>query len=505
MRIECGIMTFILAIQLAGCAQTEACVGAECEQTPSDADSSNGVDPAPDGSVEDPDTSICDESHEDRTVGLQSCSSSAQPGFTLFAPMRSTSTYLIDLWGEKVHEWSSTYKPGLSVYLEDDGSILRATTVPRSAHSNQFDAGGLAGRVEHVSWDSELLWSYQYASTSHISHHDVERLPNGNVLMIAFEVKSEEEALAAGRDYNLLRDGELWPDHIIEVRPNGVDGGEIVWEWHVWDHLIQDFDETKANYGVVADHPGKMNINYVGSGRNAGGADWLHINGIDYNAELDQILLSAHNSSEIYIIDHNTTTEEAAGPAGDFLYRWGNPQAYGRGGPAEQQLFIQHDARWIEDGKPGEGNILIFNNGGSSSGTYTTVDEIVPPYDAEGGYLLDGGAHYGPEQALWRHGVLESERFYSRNISGAHRLTNGNTLICDGPHGRFFEVQSDGTVVWEYINPVINDGIVVQGESVPTTQNGQGNPVFRATRIETTHPALSGRDLTPQGYIETSP
>ena len=333
----------------------------------------------------------------------------------------------------------------------------------------------------------------------------LERLPNGNVLMIAFEVKSEAEALAAGRNYNLLSDGELWPDHIIEVRPNGTEGGDIVWEWHAWDHLIQDFDETKENYGVVADHPGRLDVNFVGNGRGAGGADWLHINSIDYNAELDQILLSAHNTSEIYVIDHNTTTEEAAGPAGDFLYRWGNPQAYGRGGPGEQELFVQHDARWIEDGKPGEGNILIFNNGGSSSGTYTTVDEIVPPYDGQGGYHLDDGAGFGPTEAVWRHGVLESERFYSRNISGAHRLTNGNTLICDGAHGTFFEIDKNKDVVWKYINPVLPNTILSQGDTIPTNQNGFANSVFRCHRYSPSFNGFFGNDLSPLSPIEINP
>ena len=350
MRFELVVFGLFGAILVLGCSDPSDCDTSDCNAGTTQSEPSSPVvpDDSDNPAPGDSDAPVCDESYADRTVGLQSCSPESQPGYTLFAPMRSTSTYLIDAWGEKVHEWESNFNPGLSVYLEEDGSILRATTVPRSAHNNHFDAGGLAGRVEHVSWDSEVLWSYQYASEAFISHHDIERLPNGNILMIAFEVKTEEEALAAGRNYNLLNDGELWPDHIIEVRPTGDNGGEIVWEWHVWDHLIQDFDETKANYGVIADHPGRMDINFVGEGRRAGGADWLHINGIDYNAELDHILLSAHNSNEIYVIDHNTTTEEAAGPAGDFLYRWGNPQAYGRGGPGEQTLFLQHDARWIE-------------------------------------------------------------------------------------------------------------------------------------------------------------
>lgn len=495
----------------AGCADSQECESEDCLEDTSSQQSGETETTEPGTSTEDPeptneDEPLCDETHADWTVGLQSCTQGVQAGYTLFSPMRATSTFLIDAWGEQVHSWESTYKPGLSVYLEADGSLLRATSVPRNTHGAHFDTGGLGGRVENVSWDSELIWSFQYASTEHIAHHDIERLPNGNVLMIAFEVKSEAEAIAAGRDPSLINDGELWPDHIIEVRPEGTDGGEIVWEWHFWDHMIQDFDETKENFGVVAEHPELMDINYVGNGRGAGGADWLHVNSIDYNAELDQILLSAHNTSEILVIDHSTTTEEAAGSAGDILYRWGNPAVYGRGGPGEQALFVQHDAHWIAQGLVGAGNILIFNNGGGrDGGDHTTIDEIVPPYDGAGGYApLDGNAH-GPSAPVWQHGTEEDERFYSRNISGSQRLANGNTLICDGPAGRFIEVQQDGTLVWEYINPVIDTGVVVQGESVPSGQNGQANTVFRATRVPMDHPGLIGRDLTPTGYIEASP
>ena len=516
MRLRVAILVLLPLFLTFGCADSEECgnesnpESAQCVEDsetlqPDEPETSDPDNPTPE--PEPGEDVICTEVHEDWTVGLQSCSEGMQLGYTLFAPIRSTSTFLIDAWGQQVHTWESTYNPGLSVYLEDDGSLLRATSVPRTVHNAQFSAGGLGGRVEHVSWDSELLWSFQYASTEHIAHHDIERLPNGNILMIAFEVKSQAEAIAAGRDPSLMTDNEIWPDHIIEVKPSGIDGAEIVWEWHFWDHMIQDFDETKDNFGVVADHPELLDINYVGDGRRAGGADWLHVNAVDYNADLDQILLSAHNTNEIYVIDHNTTTQEAAGPAGDILYRWGNPAAYGRGGPGEQMLFAQHDAQWIAEGQVGAGNILIFNNGGGrEGGDHTTVDEIVPPYDGTGGYsALEGNAAYEPVATVWQYGSDEDERFYSRNISGAQRLGNGNTLICDGPAGRFLEVQQDGTLVWEYINPVADSGIVVQGENIPTGQNGQLNTVFRATRVPLDHPGIEGRDLVPTGYIETSP
>src|SRR5690606_15913622 len=93
-------------------------------------------------------------------------------------------------------------------------------------------------------------------------------------------------------------------------------------------------------------------------------------NAIDYNPQLDQIMISTREFSELWIIDHSTTTAEAAGhtggrsgKGGDILYRYGNPAAYNRGTRADQKFFYQHDAQWIEPGLPGAGNILVFNNG----------------------------------------------------------------------------------------------------------------------------------------------
>ena len=76
----------------------------------------------------------------------------------------------------------------------------------------------------------------------------------------------------------------LWPEHIVEV---DTDTDSIVWEWHTWDHLIQDYDSTKSNFGIIAEHPERININFPQGGPLSHGGDWLHINSIDYNADLD--------------------------------------------------------------------------------------------------------------------------------------------------------------------------------------------------------------------------
>src|SRR5678815_4211721 len=143
---------------------------------------------------------------------------------------------------------------------------------------------------------------------------------------------------------------------------------------------------------------------------------------------------------EMYVIDHSTTTAEAAGHTGgnsgrggDLLYRWGNPVAYGAGTEADQQLFGQHDAQWIPAGSPGAGNILIFNNGlDRPAGQFSTIEEITPPVDAQGNYALTPGSAYGPALPSWNYTAAIPTSFSSDHISGTQRLPNGNTLICDG-------------------------------------------------------------------------
>jgi len=379
-------------------------------------------------------------------------------GFTLFAPERSTKTYLINLDKEVFYTWNSTYRPGLAAYLLNSGSLIRTTFL--GAHPI-FYAGGMGGGIEEIDYNNNVIWNFEYVNDTHLSHHDIEPMPNGNILMIAWEYKSTNESIEAGRNPDFIpQDSGLWPDHIIEVEPTGPTHGEIVWEWHVWDHLIQDYDPTKDNYGIVKDHPELIDINYLRDIQNIN-PDWNHLNSVDYNEEFDQILISCPSFDEIWIIDHSTTTEEAAGHTGgnsgmggDLLYRWGNPRTYRAGSSFDQWFWAQHDAQWIEAGCPGEGNILVFNNGNGRPGVeYSSIDEIVPPVDSNGNYYREPGNPYGPVEPVWSYKAENPEDFYSGGRSGAQRMPNGNTLICDSDDGYFFEVTTNSEIVWDYLNP----------------------------------------------------
>lgn len=441
-----------------------------------------------------------------RTVGVLLHEAEAADGYTLFAPMPSTTTYLIDNDGRLVHSWEGTARPSFSVYLRENGNLLRTEKIIPPV----FDGGGSGGRLLEQDWDGNVTWDYTLGSDTRWPHHDVEPLPNGNVLVIVWEKKTPSEAASMGRDPDLIAFDEWWPDCILELKPVGLHDAEIVWEWHAWDHLIQDYDATKPHYGVVEDHPERIDINYPDGARAARNEDWMHINAIDYHPEFDQILLSVRTFNEIWVIDHSTTTEEAAtstggryGKGGDILFRWGNPIAYNMGEPEDRKLFMHHDARWIEKGFPGAGNILIFNNGKQRPvEEYSSIEEIVPPVENDGTYQRTSGEPFGPENITWSYAAPVKTEFFAQNISGAERLLNGNTLICSGPFGTFFEVDVAGTIVWKYISPVTINGPVEQGTDLDIGSQSWENQVFRASRYTANYPGFSGRDLTPGDPIE---
>ena len=369
-------------------------------------------------------------------------------GQILYAPMYNSYTYLRECNWLLNHTWTSSYLPGVAVWWLGDGE----GTIIRSIRTGFAPfAGGAGGGVQKVEWDGTVAWDFKYNTNGKFCHHDIKTLPNDNVLMIAWEYKTRAEAIQEGRNPNTVSNQGIYPDHIIEVEPTGPTSGDIVWEWHAWDHLVQDYDPSKDNYGVVEDHPELIDINY---GTSSQQRDMMHTNSVDYNEEFNQILISVCNYNEIWIIDHSTTTEEAAGHTGgnsgmggDILYRWGNPRAYDRGSSSDQKFFNQHDASWIKEGYLGEGNILVFNNGGSRH--YSSVDEIIPPVNENGEYYIEGGEAYGPQAQTWIYTANPPNSFYSSNVGGAHRLPNGNTLITEPSKGIVFEVTPEKTKVWQ--------------------------------------------------------
>ena len=428
------------------------------------------------------------------TVGLiQHNPGTLDDGFVLFAPTRSNTTYLIDRCGKEVKSWTSTYNPGLSCYLLSDGTLLRTGVV----QSQSFNAGGHGGVIEKIDWNGNVIWTYFISDATNWQHHDVKALPNGNILVIAWESKTNTQAIAKGRN-PLLVPTTLWSEQILEIQPTGATGGNIVWEWHLWDHLIQDFDNTKPDFGAVNTNPQLLNINYNAT---AGNSDWIHLNSIDYNVALDQILVSSRVLNEIWVIDHSTSSAEAAshsggnsGNGGDFLFRWGNPLAYNTG--TSTQFFGQHNAQWIQTGLPYENQIMVFNNGnGRTGGNYSTIEIINPPVD---GFNYTSSLPYLPTTTSWIYNDGNPNNFYAQLTSGCQQLSNGNVLFCNGPKGTFKEISASGTILWEYINPVSVTGILTQGTTAAS------NAAFRCTFYPSSYSGFNNQLFSSLTIIENS-
>ena len=412
-------------------------------------------------------------------LGLLVHEPEAFEGYTLLH--RNPVHYLIDIRGRIVHSWNLDWHPASRIL--ETGRLLGLTgdNVVREA-----DPGG------------NVTWEYRYDGDG-VLHHDFLKMPDGNLLLLARRTKTRDEAVAAGADPASVPPQGIAYEAIVEVRPSRPSGGEIVWEWSLWDHLIQDFDPDKANYGDVSDHPELVDLNFPLARASGSEFDWIQANSIDYHPALDQIAISARNFSELWIIDHGTTTEEAAGPAGDLLYRWGNPRAYRAGTVADQRLFRPHRVHWIAPGLPGAGNLLMFNNGSESGGRgrgWSSVVELAPPADGR-------GYRPGEPAPVWTYEADPPAVFYSASRSGAQRLPNGNTLIASGDEGTVFEVTPGGRTVWKYVNPQHHWGRLRQGDLAPTRPDpAWGNRLYRATRYAPDHPGLACLDLTPKGTIE---
>lgn len=444
-----------------------------------------------------------------RTVGVMVNDTRANDGYTLFAPKQNTMTYLINNEGRIINQWTaSKYPPGQAVYLLENGHLLRSCMTKGRLSSG----GGEGGRVEEYDWNDNLVWQLDFSTDTYMQHHDIHILPNGNLLMLVVEKKTYAEVIAAGFNPSKLQtdivtSGMMLPDYIVEIEPTKPVGGRVVWEWHAWDHLIQDYDSTKANYGVVAAHPERID---AAGDQKALPAFWNHMNSIDYNADFDQIAVSVRGNSEVWVIDHGTTTAQASGrtggrrgKGGDLLYRWGNPITYRGGTASDERYFQQHDVEWVPPGYPGAGNFTTFNNG-LGRGDYSTVDEFTPAVDASGNYTLIAGAS-SPKEFTWTYRGTSANPMYSENISGAHRLADGHTVICSGTVGQFLEVTMGGDIVWKYICPVDQNGRMAQGATPSTDPARPGetmNSVFRIYKYARSYAAFVGRTMTPGDFVE---
>lgn len=349
-------------------------------------------------------------------------------GYILMNDVMNHEVYLMDKNANVVYEWDLGNRSiGNDAVLQEDGNLLAAL---RYDESEDIVFGGYGGRIQLMDKEGTPLWDFTYATSEHRTHHDIERLPNGNILAIAWERIPQEQATENGSTHDM----DLYLESVIEIDPNTDD---IVWEWHSIDHVIQDVDDTKLNYGPIKDNPQLININLNSNDT----GNLMHINGIEYDSVNDLIYLSVNFYSEIWVIDHSTDTATAAshtggnfGKGGDLVYRFGNPAAY-NDQESERLFFNNHHPNLFEPGK-----FLIFSNGGDLE--QSTVYEMQLPDALNQQSIPENTA---PE-VIWS---FTDPDLYGGRVSGAVRLPNGNTMITEGDYG-IWEVTTEGEVVWKF-------------------------------------------------------
>ena len=427
-------------------------------------------------------------------------------GYNLIYPHNQSTVFLINSCGEVVHSWTDedVFRPGNTAYILENGNLVK-TKRGNSPINDPIWAGGGGETVEVRDWDNNLISSFDLNDEKARLHHDVAVTENGNILMIAWELKTLEEALSAGRNPDLLASDVLWSEMILEWNPSS---DEIVWEWHAWDHLIQDFDSTRSNFGTVSNHPELIDINYD---EHDGHQDWLHINSIDYNPVLDQIVMSIPYFNELWIIDHSTTTMEAAsnsggnsGKGGNLIYRWGNPAAYQMGSLENKELFFQHDVKWVDPNASSDSNdfglLSLYNNRVDErfssihtlqtdydpiSSSYGFIDGVFAPIDFEVSIIHPDTSSFA----------------VSSGLSSAQFLPNGNSLTLSGRWGYAFELSTRNELVWEYRVPLRGGSPIEQG----TELSINNNITFRIDRYPLDFPGFNGRELVPGNRLELNP
>lgn len=350
--------------------------------------------------------------------------------YTFAVENGGTQSYLLDKSGNKIKEWQFDDNLGNDLELLPEGKLLGIF----KSDNPSITFGGFGGIVKIINNDGSIDWEYEYSSEDYISHHDTEILPNGNVLFIVWEKIDIAEAQANGVNTTV----PIYPETLIEINPSN---NQIVWQWRSFDHIIQDEDDTLLNFGNISDNPQLININYniVDNG------DIMHANGVDYDATKDVIYLSVNYYNEIWVIDHSTSTAEAAtnlggnyNKGGNLLYRFGNPSAY-ENTEGTRLFYNNHFPNLLEDDEPGEGNVLVYVNGSNTG--QSVVYELDMPNDFE----LTPNSNNEPN-IVWS--FTDPALFHGR-VSGAVRLKNGNTLIAEGDYG-FWEVTNNGSIAWKY-------------------------------------------------------
>ena len=420
----------------------------------------------------------------------------AYNGYTLFC-VDNFGSFLIDMRGNVVREWKNVGTVDHPVKMLPGGHVMGATGKHGRIIGHE-DSNDLA----IVDWNDKIIWSYPKAGM----HHDFER--EGNP--VGYYAPGLEPNLKGGKTMILsnkvvkrpkISDKPLLDDIIYIVD----ESGKVIWEWLASDHI------EEMGFSIEARTTMYRYPNYVMS-RTPGmvGGDWIHLNSAswvgpnkwydkgDQRFHPDNIIYDGRQTNTTGIIDHKT---------GKIVWHLG-PDFESTKTLREIGCTVGlHHAHVIPKGLPGEGNILIFDNGGFAG---FGAPNPTAPYgmnNARRDYSRIVEIDPVAMKVVWEYdankaGNRDLSKFYSDYVSSSQRLPNGNTLICEGSVGRLFEVTPNYETVWEYISPYYqakeNYNMVYRTYRVPYDYVPQLKVPTEAAIIPPENHTLRLKDLTPK-------
>ena len=392
----------------------------------------------------------------------------AWSGFTVLSPLQTQAAVVIDMNGKVVKQWEgfSNSAGGPSRVLPN-GDVIGAAGA-RQGRQESFElvqrdfAGNVVWRLDR---NEEIATNDGKTQQSLRQHHDWQRedFPAGYYSPDFMPARSGSNTLVlAHTDRRVpgIADALLQDDRIIEVSPKG----EIVWQWSAGDHIDELGFDARARESIRGARAGGAGgagragaAGRAGRGAAAPAAfDWLHLNSATYlgpNRWFDagdkrfapnNVIVSSREASLIAIIARD----------GSIVWRLGPNFLESDATRAIGQIIGQHHAHFIPKGLPGAGNLLVFDNGGSSG--YGEPSGIAPRGTGVYARANSRVLEIDPVTLALVWSYTAGAQFFSTNISGAQRLPNGNTLITEGAGGRVFEVTSDRQIVWEFMNAPAN-------------------------------------------------
>lgn len=359
-------------------------------------------------------------------------------GYTVIAPQGGDSAYVLDMGGRIVHRWRFTDLKPFNARLLDNGNLAVLGTETKFGPQGPRVPGAalpadLNERVRGFGGNASVLREVDWDGDTvweyqnETIHHDFVRLPDGNTVFPQW-VDIPEELERQVRGGQRTRSRVRPPMAGDEIFEIDPSGKEV-WRANVWELHDPRRDP------ICPLEP-----------RN----EWSHMNSVDVNADGD-VLFSCRNNSRVGIINRSS---------GELTWSYGQPET-----------FHQHNATWLENG-----NVQIFDNGMHRFGMpRSRIIEVNPKTN----------------EIVWEYTATPEIQFLSSHISGAQRLPNGNTLVCEGAPGRLFETTKDREIVWEWVNPIVE-----------TVRGGPSTAMFRAHKYGPDHPAFAGHALEPRLYME---